>query len=177
MGSSPLARGLPGACRISASSRGIIPARAGFTWSQTAASLFSSDHPRSRGVYCGPSSARHWSPGSSPLARGLRIAAEGAAVRAWIIPARAGFTMTPFPRTMTVADHPRSRGVYAGPKGQVTHAGGSSPLARGLQVGAAHQGGVRGIIPARAGFTTCGSATTAPPPDHPRSRGVYALCG
>ena len=30
-----------------------------------------------------------------------------------------------------------------------------------------------GIIPARAGFTAPTTSTTAAPPDHPRSRGVY----
>ena len=51
---------------------------------------------------------------------------------------------------------------------------GSSPLARGL-----HEGGVRPrrrhrIIPARAGFTSGGGPRRQPPPDHPRSRGVYS---
>ena len=33
------------------------------------------------------------------------------------------------------------------------------------------------IIPARAGFTTGRRASSWPPPDHPRSRGVYVLEG
>ena len=50
---------------------------------------------------------------------------------------------------------------------------GSSPLARGLLRGGGFPGHPRGIIPARAGFT---SRLRAHPPgdqDHPRSRGVY----
>ena len=51
--------------------------------------------------------------------------------------------------------------------------GGSSPLARGLQVSSvSHQLGV-GIIPARAGFTQRPGAPTTASWDHPRSRGVY----
>ena len=50
---------------------------------------------------------------------------------------------------------------------------GSSPLARGLL---GLEGGERiglRIIPARAGFTRCGTPPDTSPPDHPRSRGVY----
>ena len=50
---------------------------------------------------------------------------------------------------------------------------GSSPLARGLRRQAPNPRGAGGIIPARAGFTTGGSAPTIWPKDHPRSRGVY----
>ena len=50
---------------------------------------------------------------------------------------------------------------------------GSSPLARGLQGGAAAAQGRRGIIPARAGFTCGVRGTRTGAPDHPRSRGVY----
>ena len=51
--------------------------------------------------------------------------------------------------------------------------GGSSPLARGLPRPAG-DGAVRpGIIPARAGFTTCARRGPGSWKDHPRSRGVY----
>ena len=51
---------------------------------------------------------------------------------------------------------------------------GSSPLARGLHGRGAGDDLARGIIPARAGFTTgCATASTTAR-DHPRSRGVYA---
>ena len=52
-----------------------------------------------------------------------------------------------------MADHPRSRGVYAR---QIIHAV-----------------GVARIIPARAGFTLVVSRMPATCRDHPRSRGVY----
>ena len=114
--------------------------------------------------------------------------------RVRIIPARAGFTGPGRRFSSGAADHPRSRGVYGptalGEKVSV----GSSPLARGLPdslrtisrprgIIPARAGftsfadgatpTVVGIIPARAGFTRPGSACTITRSDHPRSRGVY----
>ena len=50
---------------------------------------------------------------------------------------------------------------------------GSSPLARGLLVALEVALTIRGIIPARAGFTQGGLRYQPPVRDHPRSRGVY----
>ena len=52
-GSSPLARGLPGAVHHGPRMAGIIPARAGFTGCDAPGSRVPQDHPRSRGVYPG----------------------------------------------------------------------------------------------------------------------------
>ena len=152
-GSSPLARGLPGARVRRQHGPGIIPARAGFTGRRIPAVPGVRDHPRSRGVY-GPAS---WSsaggPGSSPLARGLHRLTDDAVAGWGIIPARAGFT--PPPRTLRrrSRDHPRSRGVYRA-DGDARHARlGSSPLARGLRHRRARRRVADRIIPARAGFT------------------------
>ena len=70
----------------------IIPARAGFTGDDPALFLLTWDHPRSRGVYPDAVAETVYSPGSSPLARGLRVGWVDLAVYAGIIPARAGFT-------------------------------------------------------------------------------------
>ena len=86
--------------------------------------------------------------------RGLRGHAGDLRAEFRIIPARAGFTMTRSPSPMTAADHPRSRGVYAGARP-------STPANRR-------------IIPARAGFTTPHPPSRVIATDHPRSRGVYA---
>ena len=91
-GSSPLARGLPEGAGSPGTSRRIIPARAGFTRARGAAAGRQSDHPRSRGVYWDMSDPSHVSRGSSPLARGLRVAPVNAECVVGIIPARAGFT-------------------------------------------------------------------------------------
>ena len=70
-GSSPLARGLR-SCRVLwRLRRGIIPARAGFTYWCDYRRYPYSDHPRSRGVYEVWRRSQTVPKGSSPLARGL----------------------------------------------------------------------------------------------------------
>ena len=152
-GSSPLARGLRGQARPPPAELRIIPARAGFTSWHGPSGGVCGDHPRSRGVY--PSCDGHeGSPsGSSPLARGLRSTIDRMTTRQGIIPARAGFTSYMFGVPSPVPDHPRSRGVYLGlARGHVVRFG-SSPLARGLPGHDLPLREIRGIIPARAGFT------------------------
>ena len=172
-GSSPLARGLPGHCLHALPQVRIIPARAGFTDAGGNGWRGRADHPRSRGVY----QVIFWSSpprmGSSPLARGLRVAAWAAAWVAGIIPARAGFTRGPTGGGLH-ADHPRSRGVYAPQPPAGAHRAGSSPLARGLHVYRTDLNALAGIIPARAGFTPGRPRGRRSRADHPRSRGVYS---
>ena len=92
LGSSPLARGLR-SCGFSFDfGCGIIPARAGFTGGLANWWPGSPDHPRSRGVYSWPPRMRLFPPGSSPLARGLRLRHRLSDILRRIIPARAGFT-------------------------------------------------------------------------------------
>ena len=152
-GSSPLARGLR--VRVSAGrpSRGIIPARAGFTSCARSWASFRWDHPRSRGVYWPDTFANHELPGSSPLARGL--------------PRRRA------PWSVRRTDHPRSRGVYTYAKAGVSLGTGSSPLARGLRDLRRVSHSCLWIIPARAGFTLSLRSPPSLRRDHPRSRGVY----
>ena len=131
------------------------------------------DHPRSRGVYSRYGLGLRDARGSSPLARGLRSAAAPTLRAGWIIPARAGFTNRDRVTFGHTRDHPRSRGVYKRSSGRRGGRGGSSPLARGLPGERAHHSKARGIIPARAGFTTPAPPRPTSPGDHPRSRGVY----
>ena len=91
-GSSPLARGLPGADDRLVGGQRIIPARAGFTTNSPGRRTPTRDHPRSRGVYAVLVRTRPERHGSSPLARGLRNTRPGKRKRGGIIPARAGFT-------------------------------------------------------------------------------------
>ena len=91
-GSSPLARGLPIKACVDGLVDGIIPARAGFTGRGPDQGQTHRDHPRSRGVYENFEVERRIVFGSSPLARGLRLEADGRRRRHRIIPARAGFT-------------------------------------------------------------------------------------
>ena len=91
-GSSPLARGLRLGFSFEDTAARIIPARAGFTTRGGRTQRGCWDHPRSRGVYSATRSLLRSTPGSSPLARGLR-------------------SPPPPPRSPS-SDHPRSRGVY-----------------------------------------------------------------
>ena len=152
-GSSPLARGLRVSRRMRMGRAGIIPARAGFTLTDTARLSDVWDHPRSRGVYDGHSLLVNFGHG--------------------IIPARAGFTGFRSSFFTVLWDHPRSRGVYAPPLAGTPTAHGSSPLARGLREQDRAPDAEAGIIPARAGFTSQSGARADWTPDHPRSRGVY----
>ena len=173
-GSSPLARGLPGHPFQDAAGLRIIPARAGFTSSSSWPGIASTDHPRSRGVYQFKSNDGKITVGSSPLARGLPLCDDARLEENRIIPARAGFTLSPKGGRGAFRDHPRSRGVYSGMPLSRLARGGSSPLARGLRrQGVRRRHGHR-IIPARAGFTASGGPHRPRPPDHPRSRGVYS---
>ena len=152
-GSSPLARGLQRRNHLGRPGAGIIPARAGFTGSQSCPHMRRRDHPRSRGVYALRAAAFGYRTGSSPLARGLRRARGR--------------------RPGGRRDHPRSRGVYSRPRPHSRGCAGSSPLARGLRRLPEETAAFRRIIPARAGFTPMSSLRPSRPSDHPRSRGVY----
>ena len=172
-GSSPLARGLPVVRGVQRDVARIIPARAGFTSGPSRDCSAELDHPRSRGVYAPVQPHRGAMAGSSPLARGLLVPEEGVPGLGRIIPARAGFTRQAVRPTRRRRDHPRSRGVYDGREDIVDFPHGSSPLARGLLAFRVSFSCFRGIIPARAGFTTCGGGYGWASRDHPRSRGVY----
>ena len=152
-GSSPLARGLPADTAQGDDSRGIIPARAGFTAFEASAEGRGTDHPRSRGVYGGMTTVAPSSAGSSPLARGLPPQPCQPSEVCRIIPARAGFTSEHGQPGRMSTDHPRSRGVYSRDELDKVWETGSSPLARGLLAGGMAAGVVARIIPARAGFT------------------------
>ena len=131
------------------------------------------DHPRSRGVYITASLDAMSKGGSSPLARGLLRAASGCPRRIRIIPARAGFTGAAQIGDAAIGDHPRSRGVYLYWISVCHRPAGSSPLARGLHYSLVQCAHRTGIIPARAGFTSCCHMSRGYCMDHPRSRGVY----
>ena len=174
-GSSPLARGLLPVGVPDADRLGIIPARAGFTFSGGSPVRGNKDHPRSRGVYRFPPANSNRTRGSSPLARGLRRAILRLLDQTRIIPARAGFTVIVFLIICSWWDHPRSRGVYYMALRATGMGEGSSPLARGLLHGLSREGRRTRIIPARAGFTSEYSGGSNLWRDHPRSRGVYLL--
>ena len=173
-GSSPLARGLLLMSGMMRSAVRIIPARAGFTPDEWDDEIRRADHPRSRGVYYNEIGLESVDMGSSPLARGLPEVFVDLIHGPGIIPARAGFTSKGDQESSGRRDHPRSRGVYSPSSRRWMGAGGSSPLARGLPVSDSVELFGARIIPARAGFTSPCTSTTARSADHPRSRGVYS---
>ena len=154
-GSSPLARGLLAVADFETDADGIIPARAGFTPLSWSPGRETRDHPRSRGVYSTTAATPTVPAGSSPLARGLRRARIPAPQFPRIIPARAGFTNCQDWHSITIMDHPRSRGVYRLPRTELPR--------------------LAWIIPARAGFTNGLALFYFDAEDHPRSRGVYRV--
>ena len=153
-GSSPLVRGLPVSATVLILFSWIIPARAGFTPSATAVVIALGDHPRSCGVYGVPEKPGVMVRGSSPLVRGLLAIRTALSAASRIIPARAGFTRYRSPRRRPSPDHPRSCGVYRNEIMSNLPRKGSSPLVRGLLATIKTHGLRKGIIPARAGFTS-----------------------
>jgi len=131
---------------------GLIPARAGRTFSPSAPEPRTTAHPRSRGADIAGRRARTAASGSSPLARGGRGRPGSRSGRVRLIPARAG-------RTLHSAKAP-------------TVIGGSSPLARGGPCIAGDDGREGRLIPARAGRTPASAVRVAAVTAHPRSRGA-----
>ena len=113
LGSSPHTRGLRPGLRLPALRGRIIPAHAGFTRTSSLRLRRRRDHPRTRGVYATADGARTGSTGSSPHTRGLLAIPVIHGLRAWIIPAHAGFTPGRGWCRVPWWDHPRTRGVYS----------------------------------------------------------------
>ena len=173
-GSSPHTRGLPGPPALGCRSTGIIPAHAGFTPRRRQERGWHQDHPRTRGVYRDAVPSASTSDGSSPHTRGLRCWVMVRLLSLGIIPAHAGFTSRRTRSWRPPRDHPRTRGVYIIEVTRRLPVPGSSPHTRGLPAGPGGRRGQDRIIPAHAGFTPGRSGPGPGPPDHPRTRGVYA---
>ena len=130
-GSSPLARG-PLICRRGLDARqGLIPARAGTTFSSRSSFTPPKAHPRSRGDHRPPTDTPGYPAGSSPLARGPPRVSRILAACPGLIPARAGTTNSVGFSTKVSGAHPRSRGDHLRRIHPRVLALGSSPLARG----------------------------------------------
>ena len=130
-GSSPLARGTPGADELITPLNGLIPARAGNTAVMKAWAVTWRAHPRSRGEHANSSTTKKFRRGSSPLARGTQEIIEDDKYCLGLIPARAGNTGYGFCGADHAWAHPRSRGEHLLIFEQGERGVGSSPLARG----------------------------------------------
>ena len=154
VGSSPLARGAPVVLLRLVLPAGIIPACAGSTERADNRWSSSRDHPRLRGEHKTSGFASFSEMGSSPLARGARVALALGVLFDRIIPACAGSTPRGCGGRRSRRDHPRLRGEHDIGFSREATCRGSSPLARGALVPAASVDGLLGIIPACAGSTT-----------------------
>ena len=136
-----------------------------------------SDHPRTRGVYIIDDVNKTTEKGSSPHTRGLPRSPPAPYRARRIIPAHAGFTVSPAAAQVRRPDHPRTRGVYDLVTVGYLYLPGSSPHTRGLPAACGGGEDVLGIIPAHAGFTTYWKCLEVNCTDHPRTRGVYVFRG
>ena len=152
-GSSPLARGKH---RLHAFPRlrpGLIPARAGKTYTPASPPTTSQAHPRSRGENRHSHAGGQRVAGSSPLARGKPLLTRSSNQAHRLIPARAGKTWSTQACADATTAHPRSRGENVPLLELLPSEVGSSPLARGKRDDQVKQRIQDGLIPARAGKT------------------------
>ena len=91
---------------------GITPACAGNTFRKPDSFVVTGDHPRMRGEYVVRNKGKSSVEGSPPHARGIHGFSEDELMTAGITPACAGNTMTLFPLSCELRDHPRMRGEY-----------------------------------------------------------------
>ena len=177
MGSSPLTRGKPAACRDALADFGLIPAHAGKT--QLGGSLVSpfGAHPRSRGENVTISLNLHMRPGSSPLTRGKPCVGQTPHPLPGLIPAHAGKTRVRFAVELAQWAHPRSRGENATSLTLIHCLPGSSPLTRGKHYRVDSGKHAGRLIPAHAGKTCRCARSAALRAAHPRSRGENSQSG
>ena len=172
-GSSPLARGtLVGRDRPESANR-FIPARAGNTGPSSWYPDGRPVHPRSRGEHSFVVAGFLGKIGSSPLARGTRLAEANPPRWVRFIPARAGNTVSAPVQLDQSKVHPRSRGEHRGQSSKRTFPAGSSPLARGTHAAPVRRADPVRFIPARAGNTASSTSRQRAASVHPRSRGEH----
>ena len=150
----------------------LIPARAGKTLNLCFLGAPVRAHPRAGGENIPAKFRPSQEQGSSPRGRGKQTRDEREPFFPRLIPARAGKTAASWLGQVAVSAHPRAGGENLTPAGRLVIDGGSSPRGRGK-----HRAGARvrehpGLIPARAGKTSIGRATSRVlPGSSPRGRG------
>ena len=128
-------------------------------------------HPRSRGENSGACWTGTLIFGSSPLTRGKRFNPVAVLIDQGLIPAHAGKTRFGTAFVSSAAAHPRSRGENFGDIAGEFAANGSSPLTRGKPTSLRASRARARLIPAHAGKTSSGIASSPRARAHPRSRG------
>ena len=170
-GSSPRVRGKRGrVCRFVCSSR-LIPARAGKTRAIAGSPVPTGAHPRACGENPVRPPLRPRPLGSSPRVRGKRGSSRATDAAHRLIPARAGKTASSGAPPGSARAHPRACGENWAATDMGSSAPGSSPRVRGKPAPCAAPPAGGGLIPARAGKTSCASSTTRRTSAHPRACG------
>ena len=129
-------------------------------------------HPRVRGEHLDAACSGRCA-GSSPRARGTRVADAGKGVCHRFIPACAGNTPSGRARQRSPAVHPRVRGEHRQSIRTTFAVGGSSPRARGTQRQPSRGSSHGRFIPACAGNTVTVGYRSIPMTVHPRVRGEH----
>ncbi len=173
LGSSPRARGTRTHTPTGLPSARFIPACAGNTSASCVSSSSSAVHPRVRGEHIAHGLSPFKNTGSSPRARGTRLAPRSIAAPARFIPACAGNTSNRSICSRFTTVHPRVRGEHLAVVGVRVLRNGSSPRARGTRGAGAGPPGRQRFIPACAGNTRAVRAAVRPRPVHPRVRGEH----
>ena len=172
-GTSPHARGPPCSFGIDIRDCGNIPACAGTTRAGASPCPTSREHPRMRGDHPSARRRRVLSRGTSPHARGPRLATSLPSHHGGNIPACAGTTEHADVDAVVVGEHPRMRGDHIVTtvipmltEGTSPHARGPLPLHHRVDL-------VVGNIPACAGTTGDHGAVGVLHGEHPRMRGDH----
>ena len=170
-GSSPRGRGKPGALPAHCHGIGLIPAWAGKTgWSSHRWGAWSA-HPRVGGENPASTLGVSMGAGSSPRGRGKPRERDACFVGLGLIPAWAGKTFAPTPKSIHGEAHPRVGGENEIARAEDVNANGSSPRGRGKPVMSTTDSAVTGLIPAWAGKTSSALRRPRPSPAHPRVGG------
>ena len=152
-GSSPRGRGKHEEDRIRGHGRRLIPAWAGKTLRGLRRAGYPAAHPRVGGENRAAAEEAVRAVGSSPRGRGKPADLGVLAQRDGLIPAWAGKTSSPRPRTSAEQAHPRVGGENTPRRSAPTRPRGSSPRGRGKRSELVGRTPVPGLIPAWAGKT------------------------
>ena len=170
-GSSPRGRGkleiVPDVRRVV----GLIPARAGKTPARRRRGRRRKAHPRAGGENRQVCSWASPGAGSSPRGRGKPRTGRAGGCPRRLIPARAGKTLPRLGMGTTSQAHPRAGGENNGAVSLTLSQYGSSPRGRGKPRPVPASSKCDRLIPARAGKTLPGKASTHPHRAHPRAGG------
>ena len=167
-GSSPRVRGKLGDLVPALARVRLIPACAGKTPARTVATPRPWAHPRVCGENEVGTKVTADLEGSSPRVRGKPGVRHPPGRPPGLIPACAGKTLATPAMLVCLGAHPRVCGENTRGRTMSRPVPGSSPRVRGKPRAGLQEAARRGLIPACAGKTSCGSARSSSPRAHPR---------